>query len=87
MNWGVNFQVVHVHCLKLGPLTHNSLLSLTHIMVICVMFKEMEINMRKICGTLLFYSIREPFSYKYLHVLLWSHANPSSNALKCLSHH
>ncbi len=43
--------------------------------------------MRKIHGTLLFFSIHEPSSYKYLHVLLWFCANPSSNALNCLGHH
>ncbi len=28
-----------------------------------------------------------PFAYKYLHVLPWSHANPSFGALNCLGHH
>jgi hypothetical protein len=37
MNWGVDFQAIHVHYLKLRPLTH--------IMVICVIFKEIEIDM------------------------------------------
>jgi hypothetical protein len=77
---GVNFQTIHVHCLKLKPLTH--------IMVICVNFKEMEINMREnTSGSILSFYIRELFFYGYLHVLPWFHANPSSKALNCLSHH
>jgi hypothetical protein len=37
MNWGVDFQAIHVHYLKLKPLTH--------FMVIYVIFKEIEIDM------------------------------------------
>ncbi len=78
MNWGVNFQAIHVHCLKLEPLTH--------IMVISVIFKETEINMgENTSGSILY--IHELFFYGYLHVLPWTQANPSSLALNCLSHH
>jgi hypothetical protein len=37
MNWGVDFQAIHVHYLKFIPLTH--------IMVICAIFKEIDIDM------------------------------------------
>jgi hypothetical protein len=78
MNWGVNFQAIHVHCLKLRPLTH--------IMVIYVIFKEMEISMgENTSGSILSLYIHELFFYGYLHVLLWLHANPSFGALNCLS--
>jgi hypothetical protein len=71
MNWGVN---------KLKPLTH--------IMVICVIFKEMEINMgENTSESILSFYIHELSFYGYLHVLPWPHANPSSGALNCLSHH
>jgi len=80
MNWGVNFQTIHVHCLKLKPLTH--------IMVICVIFLKMEINMgENTSGTIFSFYIHEFSFYGYLHVPPWSHANPSSSALNCLSHH
>jgi hypothetical protein len=80
MNWGVNFQALHVDCLKLRPLTH--------IMVICVIFKELEINMGKnTSGSILSFYIRELSFYGYLHVLPWSRANPSYGALNYLSHH
>jgi hypothetical protein len=55
MNWGVNFQAIHVHCLKLRPLIH--------IMVICVIFKDMEINMgENTSGSILSFYIHE-FSF------------------------
>jgi hypothetical protein len=79
MNWGVNFQAIHIHCLKL---------KLTHIMVICVIFKEMKINMEENTkGSKLSFYIHKLFFYGYLHVLPWSHVNPSSSALNCVSHH
>jgi hypothetical protein len=73
MNWGVNFQIVNVHCLKLRPLTHNSLPSLTQIMIICVMFNEMELICEKNTWNFFFFPTHEPSSYKYLHVLVMWH--------------
>jgi hypothetical protein len=62
MNWGLNFQAIHVHCLKLKPLTH--------IMVRYVIFKEMGINMgENISESILSFYIHELSLYGYLHVL------------------